>query len=338
MNSNAIHTLVVTGAGFSKAAGLPLESEIIPAGARLSKHLDKEVLREFNRQVRQFFGKSAGSEMSIEDLLTRMLLEERYERKMYIPEVIQLEAAVLNLFRLSLKGSTPSAIPDVYAHFLKKLRSPFAFATLNQDLLLEHILDVEHIKWNYLLKRYLLGSPLSSSYSKARKRLRLGPNERLVPYLKLHGSFNWHKCPNCGQAYISKPEYFRVSAHTQSRSDPEAICCPKCEDRSLGASILRPIILGPALIKEYTIFPIHIVWGMFDAFISQVKRLIIVGTSLREQDVRLIHSLSYLSEKSPALRELILIDPNRMLVSRLHRITEKDVIYFRDLSHFINEY
>ena len=199
--------VVLTGAGFSKGAGLPLTWELVPRGRELSRiQFGGKFVSLLDELAQEILQEPMGNE--IEAILPRLktleLYSENYSTKVpgsveeqnYIWRLLQLEMAIYILV-----WSTLWPLPNVHSlyddHFLQSFGDDVAVATLNYDLLLETVFDRNQCAWHYPLK----GEPqlFDNQLGPYGGMFYTPPEEypRSITYLKLHGSFNWYYCWRC---------------------------------------------------------------------------------------------------------------------------------------------
>ena len=85
--------------------------------------------------------------------------------------------------------------------------------------------------------------------------------------------------------------------------------CLESTRSTIGQTGLKPLIIAPARIKAYSQVTIRQHWAFFDRLLAQARELVIVGTSVRDDDVLLANLLSYLLIKKPRLKKIAVVDP-----------------------------
>jgi hypothetical protein len=153
-----VSTVVLTGAGFSNDAGLPLTRELVPRGRELSKiQFGMEFVSLLDELAEEILEEPMGD--GIEAILTRLKVLEFYsdkystkvpgspEEQNYIWRLLQLEMAIYILVWSTLRP--PSDVPSQYDDFLKSFGDDVAFATLNYDLILETVFNKNQCAWHY---------------------------------------------------------------------------------------------------------------------------------------------------------------------------------------------
>jgi len=121
-------TVVLTGAGFSKDAGLPLTKELVRRGRELLRtQLGRELVDALDEVAHEVLQEKIGDE--IEALLTRMKVLELYSEKYktdvpgsvaernYITKLLQLEMGIYILVWAALRLSSDP--PQLYDDFIR---------------------------------------------------------------------------------------------------------------------------------------------------------------------------------------------------------------------------
>lgn len=126
-----------------------------------------------------------------------------------------------------------------------------------------------------------------------------------VPYgklLKLHGSLNWLFCPGCQALQIGMSangksiadssmlralyDYKPLDKHyVCSKTGCRACQCEYCE------TPLRPVMITPSFVKDYNNPHIHRVWYEAELLLRSCERGYLIGYSLPDDDLEVIHLL-----------------------------------------------
>src|SRR6266850_2388773 len=244
-----------------------------------------------------------------------------------------------------LFGQSPPDLSPLYDDFLKRFGNDVAFASLNYDLLLETIFRRNQRAWYYPLQgetkvRNDLG-PYDGSFFTTPKQ-----DPYSIPYLKLHGSFNWYYCWNCEYlSIVHDADIVLGCTLLREGRDPVSVGNPRhCgEDACLesthptrGRPVLKPLIIPPARMKEYRQTSIRRQWAFFDLLLAQAQEIVLVGTSVRDDDVLLVNSLNLLRLKNPQLKRIVVIDRNEEVVANVGRLAKVETVRYRDLKAYIN--
>jgi hypothetical protein len=163
-----------------------------------------------------------------------------------------------------------------------------------------------------------------------------------IPYLKLHGSFNWYYCWRCKYFDIVQDPDVGLNCDLLREGRPPVsvgsmrMCNSEaCDERwtapGVGQAVLKPLIISPARMKEYTQAPVLRHWAFFDRLLAQARELILIGTSIRDEDVLLVNSLNLLRHKNPRLERIVVIDPMREIVAKVKSLSEVETTWYPSL-------
>lgn len=258
--------------------------------------------------------------------------------------LLQLEIGIYIIMWAALRLS--SEPPRLYDDFIRLLGNDVAFATLNYDLLLETIFRRNQCAWYY---------PLEGESKIDRNELRpydgsfyttLDEPPQSTPYLKLHGSFNWYYCWRCEHfEIVSDPNIGLNCTLLREGRAPvwaghlRACNSEPCSERRApgeGQAVLKPLIIPPARMKEYRQAPVLRHRAFFDLLLAQARELILVGTSVRDEDVLLVNSLNLLRLKNPALERIVVIDPRPEVAAKVEELSEVGTIRYGSLEAYIS--
>jgi hypothetical protein len=88
--------------------------------------------------------------------------------------------------------------------------------------------------------------------------------------------------------------------------------------------------------KEYSQAPVLRHWAFFDLLLAQARELILVGTSVRDEDVLLVNSLNLLQLKNRQLERIVVIDPIAEVAAKVERLSEIETIRYPSLEAYVN--
>lgn len=334
-----VRNLVITGAGFSKDYGLPLDHELLTSirqnlGSKYNKLLPflEETAQNY-LNIENFF------EKSIEEILTRIQFIDLYNPISSTDLTWnEFKIEILNLLSEILR--IEKSPQSVYFEFVRLFEKDTAFATLNYDLLLENIF--KSLELNYT---YLFGENVLRFFKKLACHKNASVNEFLnsqgdssfpIAYLKLHGSFNWHICWTCNKIYVKDEKSFGVnnlgSSHNQFTQQSQ---CTECHQNGRGNPGLLPLIIPPTLIKQYEFKFIKHLWDLYYHLVSNVEKIFMIGTSLRNEDLLLINSVSSLNMKNSQLNEFVVINPCDTVLIKTKDLVGLPVRSYKSISEFV---
>lgn len=307
-------TVYILGAGFSKEANIPLQSEILEAirNLNLSDAPPSLVNRYLNSwsQASSFLDSIFGpkEDPPLEDVFT--LLDETISRRQYCRgyswydlETVNkaLSEVILYLFQLiqQEKNKTSHEFYNILAAFLleetlksKQQTPPCSIISLNWDCVLDNAIDLciakcpkVNVAIDYAC--YCTAIPEISRYA----FLQHGEHSDIhkIKVMKLHGSTNWLLCPNCGRLYVG----LGAQGDTWVNYILGA-SCPQCanilsssENHKLKPPVLEPVLITPTFIKKIENPHIRMVWHNAYINLCEAEKVVFIGYSLREADYRL---------------------------------------------------
>jgi hypothetical protein len=103
-----------------------------------------------------------------------------------------------------------------------------------------------------------------------------------------------------------------------------------------GQAVLKPLIIPPARVKEYSQAPVQRHWAFFDLLLAQAREFILVGTSVRDDDVLLVNSLNLLRLKNPRPERTVVVDPMPEVAVKVGNLSEVETIRYPSLEAYIN--
>jgi hypothetical protein len=265
----------------------------------------------------------------------------------YLTKLLQLEMGMYYLVWAALRLSSDP--PQLYDDFLKLLGNDVTYATLNYDMLLETIFRRNQCAWYYPMQGETridhneLESFDGSFYTTPDE------NPQSIPYLKLHGSCNWYYCWRCGYFGIVRDPNHGVVCKLLREGRPSvkvghfracgSDACEEMRGAADGGAVYKPLIIPPARMKEYSQAPVLRHWAFLDLLLSQAQEIILVGTSVRDDDVLLVNSLNLLGRKNnnPLLKSITVINRDCAVAKKVERLTEVDTRCYENLETYLTE-
>jgi len=185
-----IDTLVITGAGFSYDANLPLEKDVIPRGLDICNIEKPEIIDSIKYHAQHLLNIDNIFDLSIEEILTKIKMIELYSisKYDYVRDIMPFEQSVLRLFSKTLELSKKNKLLNFYFDFLKKFKNNTAFATFNNDFLLEKIFSELQIFWTFTIEdeNVEIQFGINDFYYKSQESGKYKSRPPIIPYLKLH--------------------------------------------------------------------------------------------------------------------------------------------------------
>jgi hypothetical protein len=295
MGSN---TVVIFGAGATKACGGPLTNEILPQA--LEPTIRSAIEREDFINLLEPF------------LIENFHLPKRYEDRAesdypalplllsLLDKAIDLDQPMgptwptdkLRVVRRSLQYTVFALLEyklrrlkhNYYAELLKALdphaTDPPVMISLNYDIIADNAI-VAH-------------SDRLPDYGCDVATARYKSQPHFGKLLKIHGSLNWSYCPSCtrldlgvsasGSTYKMLNELYMVNP-LEARYSCHGYPCPQC------GAFVEPVLITPTQSKDYRNRHIRTVWTLAEDTLRQAERAIIVGYSLPDDDLDVIYLL-----------------------------------------------
>jgi len=299
-NSNDI--VFILGAGFSKCAGLPIQSEF--TNLILSNNFDGPLEKEITENIETFlydiFGYNKKSFPELEDIFTCIDLSASIGHHLsikYTPKMLRALRRML-IYRIfsiiDYRYKTSIEINKLLETFLNN--NNCSFVVLNWDIVLEkHILD--------------LGSQYNIDYSFDTTDWDDLSNinvSKIIPIYKMHGSSNWVYCENCKTLYYSLnyklPLYkkvgliksdFRLFNESFSDKKFDAKLNIQTKDRKCRkCSNMISTHIATFSYKKSFINPAYsYIWYKAEKALSEAKKWIFIGYSLPSADYEFKHLL-----------------------------------------------
>lgn len=305
-------TVFVFGAGFSAAAQFPLQTAILPRIREFQVDLltsprhTIDVFEPARKELLEFLERvfPAGSNPPLEDVFT--LLDQAiahrdscggypWTKLVQIRE--SLSRAILFVFHQageSLTDESRNAYRSI-ASYLIGLRAeagqegdPFSIVSLNWDYLLDDMIfeciDQAGLDTKVDIDYCCYTNPMGSSQH-IPSLLQKTKGLFNIKILKLHGSANWLRCPNCNRLFTgvgAKEEVWDsyVLPHVCR------YCTPGVPEEGGGdlTPLLEPFVISPTFVKVFDNPHIQMIWHNAYVDLAEAARLIFVGYSLPEAD------------------------------------------------------
>lgn len=106
---------------------------------------------------------------------------------------------------------------------------------------------------------------------------------------------------------------------------------------TIGQPVLKPLIIPPARLKEYRQAPIRRHWAFFELLLAQAQEVVLVGTSVRDEDVLLVNSLNLLRLKNQQLERIVVIDPKEEIAAKVETLAEVETRRYPTLEAYVNQ-
>lgn len=306
-------TVIVLGAGATKACGGPLTDQILPAAFSLAARPDAGVNQEFLTCAREFLNSVFHVPLNSTDgadypslTLILGLIDMAIDRRhnfgsRWKPSDLAIAREAFNylIFKILDHQLQTLTEPDLHLRLFEKLYASeterATVISLNYDLIADNSLLRLDQDRNRMFAPIDYGCDIDSApYSSGG-----GTAGHMV--LKLHGSLNWIYCPGCHRLTvgISSADRRMVKVldtvfHAEFQPEESTIerwyaaegrACRRC-----GCNV-RPVLISPTHMKDYRNPHIARVWHRAGEELRAADKVIFIGYSLPSDDTDVIYLL-----------------------------------------------
>jgi NAD-dependent SIR2 family protein deacetylase len=273
------HTVLVTGAGFSRPAGGPLLKDLLSEDCLERSAADRDVLDMLVQLIQRRQHSVSETTLSLEEFFTEIWREARTGGSFMVEGVSLPAQSLLSTITIHLASvcggiriRRAGQLWTTYTTFLRQLfqqSRTLTIITFNYDLLLEQLLDDIGLRYEY-------GAGGAIEFDDATRRRRLRRSGSQLDVYKLHGSASWGVCRGCGKAEKSNDQ---VTSFETPYVPIRRKSCPRCGERFLESGIVPPILekAGESRYRE----PI---WVSARKALRRAREVISIGYSLPESD------------------------------------------------------
>jgi hypothetical protein len=315
----------VLGSGFSVRAGAPLSRSVL--GSLFRQDKSAPYLLELKSYIDRFLFPGRPdwvTETDFEEVLSRLDLIRHYQPYPNIDytQVSYYEDLLIGEFTKLLNPEHLSSEHCSYAIFRKLLEPQDIIVSFNYDLVVESLLTLANINYNYNLE-----SGMGNSQGKA------------VPLLKLHGSINLYYCPRCSEVFFFSPlvtrhpvtNGSRINGKYDTADDP--LVCQHCSTTDTVVA-LKHFIIAPTLFKSFTLPALRRLWFTALQALAGASQIYIIGYSLPKADILSHQLFDFAWRMSASNQEVRIINGPRATPERLRNIygnrLKNEGIYFED--------
>ncbi|MEM9391334.1 MAG: hypothetical protein AAGA02_12720 [Bacteroidota bacterium] len=305
-------TVVIFGAGATKACGGPLTNEILfnafnsngLTNNRFTALLNEFLIDNFHlsrHRSRRTINSYPGLPLLISLVDTAINRNQPFNNEWNFDRMLMVREALEYVIFAIIKKKLEIGFENHYYNFLQKIfikeRKLPTVVSLNYDIIVDNaliklMLEKEDFRFvpNY-------GCEISSE----------GYKERIgkADLYKLHGSLNWLYCPACNRLEVGmdksgkfmRKELDRLyrlkninKVYTKGLESSYKRRDDKCNDSKCRTK-LRPIIITPTHFKDYRNPHVSSVWYNAERALRTAKKIYIIGYSLPEDDIDVIYLL-----------------------------------------------
>jgi hypothetical protein len=291
-------TVVIFGAGATKACGGPLTNEIISKGFDNEYNIDREdFLGTLNKFIDENFFQINPETYPPLPLLISFLdtaidrnhaLGENWGRDGLIKARDALDYIIFAVLEHDLKRLQNNYYRDLYDYLSNDDGALPTTISLNYDIIADNAIST----WNEYNKDHMHPFPDYVCDITTPAYIEMKGEGKL---LKLHGSLNWLYCPSCNRLDVgiskSGSRFSKVLGDLyQEENIEERLSCHGRPCRSCGAEV-QPVMISPTYFKDYRNPHISRIWYEADQALRKAERVIIVGYSLPSDDLDVLYLL-----------------------------------------------
>jgi len=284
-------TVVVLGAGASKADGAPVQSELLKGFFESCRSQGPYgSAREMERELATYFLLVWGLDVDNGDLSAWPF--PTFEEALGLLELAEARGEFFRGFGGLSQNATRGQ--EVRAHLMsliavyleQRLRTGGNYhqALVQQLRTQESLAHTALISLNYDIlidNALLLMGATGVDYGVAFSNLNNPRRPRATPLLKLHGSLNWLFCPTCN----ALDHYHGEKITAELIDQPHRGVCGRCQEPRV------PIIIPPTFFKVMSNFYLQQIWKRAEEELKQAGRIVFCGYSFPDADMHIKYLL-----------------------------------------------
>jgi NAD-dependent SIR2 family protein deacetylase len=311
-------TVYILGAGFSKPAKAPIQSEIIQEiiSLRIKQFGSKDktiknYLDDFEKFLENelFIDRDDFNKVALEDVFTpidRCIIDGISFRSLDNKKLIELREKIYSLIIIAIKEKLKDSTEqkqyiDKFARYLirqmkprmeNKKHDPVAVISTNWDILLDNSIKraIEIDNNNGVVDYCCYISSLDDDDTIKPGLWALGKGKYNVKLLKIHGSMNWLNCPKCQRLYVAFYDKIAESGIYKDKNCNH--CNTNFRENRTNSTALRSNLIMPTFLKDLNNFQIKLIWQNAGVELSEADKVVFMGYSLPQADYELRQLLS----------------------------------------------
>lgn len=269
-------TVYILGAGFSKPAKAPIQSEIVDEILNLRKKnfgtkdkIIKGYLDDFEKFLENelYIDKADFKSIALEDVFTpidRCIIDGVSFRSLDNKKLVELRERIYSLIIIAIKEKLQNSTShkqyiDKFAKFLvenmqprmkDKQHDPLAVISTNWDILLDNSIKraIEADNHNGVVDYCCYISSLHDDDTIKPGLWALGKGKYNVKLLKIHGSMNWLNCPKCQRLYVAF--YNKIAEYGIYKYKNCSHCIRNFKESKTISTALRSNLIMPTFLKD----------------------------------------------------------------------------------------
>lgn len=309
-------TVYILGAGFSKPANAPIQSEIVFEILKLGKlnfgnktSTVKGYLNDFKKFLQEelYIDPKAFKDVALEDIFTpidRCIIDGISFRSLDNKKIIELREKIYSLIIIAIKEKLRRSDKDYINKFAKYLvtqmqprisnvkHDPISVISTNWDILLDNSIkkQIEYDSHKGVVDYCCYISSLHDDDTIKPGLWALGKGKYNVKLLKIHGSMNWLSCPKCQRLYVAF--YDKIAEYGIYKNRFCKHCSRNFKENRTVATALRSNLIMPTFLKDLNNFQIKLIWQNAGVELSEASKVVFIGYSLPQADYELRQLLS----------------------------------------------
>jgi hypothetical protein len=328
-------TVYILGAGFSKPANAPIQSEIIKEILNLrNEHFGAKdkIIKGYLDQFEKFLAnelyidRADFKNIALEDVFTpidRCIIDGVSFRSFDNKKLVELRERIYSLIIIAikekLKNSTQHKLYiDKFANYLvgkmrprmnDKMHDPFSVISTNWDILLDNSIKkaIETDNNNGVVDYCCYISSLHDDETIKPGLWALGRGKYNVKLLKIHGSMNWLNCPKCQRLYVAF--YDKIAEYGIYKDKNCSHCSKNFKENKTISTALQSNLIMPTFLKDLNNFQIKLIWQNSGVELSEASKIVFIGYSLPQADYELRQLLSRMIPHDTKI-EVVMRDEN----------------------------
>ncbi len=218
-----------------------------------------------------------------------------------------------------------SFVHEIFLDYLQRRDPGFSLISMNYDMFVERA-AMQHLEW---LRSGAYDAEVTCPiYSVAFEQpLRHHPGVRTLH--KLHGSCDWAHCSGCGRiTLLYTSRYLRERSLSSEKRTLEKFMSQLLRSRQAQCercgSMLRPVIIPPSLVKNYSNPHIRHVWSHAERELTRCTEIYFVGYAMAVDDIEFISMLKRHTQDIDRDR-IHVITPDEKAIWRYHSVFGRSI-------------
>jgi hypothetical protein len=304
-------TVYILGAGFSRSAQIPLQSEIIKEIFKIENDElptnYRQLFIQYRNDFKYFLSNSMYldehqfGEIELEDIYTpidRCIIDNLSFRNIPTQDLIDLRQKINGLIIILFNYKphfvrTRGGYIEHFTDYLINLKKrnikndPFAILSTNWDIVLDNSFQRKISNTEGVVDYCCNSTSYDPAESLIPGLLAIGKGMYNIKLLKLHGSLNWLHCKRCQRLFVT---FFEKIALEQYLNKPICRICEKNFRNKLtndGGAQLSSQLIMPTFLKDLNNVQLKIIWQNAGIELAEASIVVFMGYSFPKADFEL---------------------------------------------------